>query len=109
MRLNDLPATSIPVPLVCYTLADQERMASARGYFAWQSRLVLPELGNRVLEVGCGVGNFTSLLLDYEIVVGIDIEPDCVDRLKQRYPACSNLYAFAYGVNDPDLLSLMLE
>jgi SAM-dependent methyltransferase len=81
-------------------------MSSATRYFAWQSRLVLPELGQRVLEVGCGVGNFTSMLLDRELVVGVDIEADCVNRLKERYPERPNLCGFACSVNDPDLLDL---
>ena len=42
-------------------------MTRARNYFAWQSRLVVRELGQRVLEVGCGIGNFTGLLLDREL------------------------------------------
>ena len=46
-----------------YTLEDQERMSRAENYFAWQSRLVARELGRRVVEVGCGLGNFTGMLL----------------------------------------------
>ena len=34
-------------------------MSRAANYFEWQSRLVLPELGRRVIEIGCGIGNFT--------------------------------------------------
>jgi len=67
-------------------------MAKARNYFAWQGRLVMPELGQRVVEVGCGTGNFTGMLLDREMVVSIDIEPDCVERLQARYPNRPNLY-----------------
>lgn len=67
-------------------------MAAAKNYFAWQARLVLPELGRRVVEVGCGVGNFTRFLLDRDAVVALDSEPDCIDRLRQRYPD-SNLHA----------------
>jgi SAM-dependent methyltransferase len=44
--------------------------------------------------VGCGLGNFTSKLLDRELVVALDIEPDCVERLKQRYANRQNLLAF---------------
>jgi len=79
---------------LAYTLEDQERMKRAKNYFAWQSRLVTRELGQRVVEVGCGLGNFTSSLLDRELVVALDVEPDCVERLKARYPNRSNLMAF---------------
>jgi SAM-dependent methyltransferase len=77
-----------------YTIADQERMARAPNYFAWQSRLVLPALGRRVVEVGCGLGNFTGMLLDREAVIALDAEPACVERLRQRYPGRPNLHAF---------------
>lgn len=74
-------------------LADQRRMSRAKNYFAWQARLVKRELGQRVLEVGCGIGNFTRLLLDREAVLAIDIEPACVGELKRRFPGASNLQA----------------
>ena len=85
--------------LTTYTLQDQERMAVAKNYFAWQGRLVTRELGRRVVEVGCGVGNFTRLLLDREVVIAVDVEPDCVERLRQRYPQQRNLHAFACDAN----------
>ena len=97
---------SLPKPVASYTISDQERMSKATRYFAWQKRLVGWELGQRVLEIGCGVGNFTSMLLDREIVVGIDIEPGCIEKLKQRFPGHQNLHAFACDVNDPAFLDL---
>lgn len=70
-------------------------MSSATNYFAWQSEMVTRELGRRVVEVGCGIGNFTRMLLDREAVIALDIEPECVERLKERYPDRPNLHAFA--------------
>lgn len=66
-------------------------MAKAKNYLAWQARLILPELGSRVVEVGCGAGNFTCRLLDRKIVVAVDSEPECLDRLRERYPQQPNL------------------
>jgi SAM-dependent methyltransferase len=77
-----------------YTITDQERMAHARNYFAWQARLVLPEVGQRVIEVGCGIGNFTGELLDRETVFAVDVDPACIERLHQRYPTQPNLFAW---------------
>jgi SAM-dependent methyltransferase len=70
-----------------YIVEDQQRMSRARNYFAWQARLILPELGRRVLEIGCGIGNFTELLADREAVIAIDAEPDCIMLVKARCPA----------------------
>ena len=94
-----MPARLHPVHSASYALADQERMANAKCYLEWLSRLITPELGRRVVEVGCGLGNFTEKLLDRELVVALDIEADCVARLKERFAGRENLYAL---VSDPE-------
>jgi ubiquinone/menaquinone biosynthesis C-methylase UbiE len=72
------------VPDSAYTVADQQRMAAATNYFEWQRRLVGEFIGNRVLEVGCGMGNFTRLLLDRELVVGVDIDANVIRAHRQQ-------------------------
>ena len=89
-----------------YTLEDQERMTKAENYFAWQYRLAAKELGRRVIEIGCGIGNFTGLLLDREAVIAVDAEPGCIERLKQRYPDRRNLHAFTCDLAAPEFLEL---
>jgi SAM-dependent methyltransferase len=96
----------IPVDHAAYTLADQQRMSQAKNYFAWQSRLVGSELGPRVLEVGCGVGNFTATLLNRDAVIAVDVEPECIQRLKQRFPDRDNLHAFVCDVLSPEFRDL---
>jgi SAM-dependent methyltransferase len=86
------------VDRTAYTLEDQDRMTAAENYFAWQSRLIRRELGRRVLEVGCGLGNFTKLLLDRDAVIAVDVEPACIQRLKQRFAGRSNLHAVVCDV-----------
>jgi SAM-dependent methyltransferase len=93
-------------PSASFILEDQARMAKARNYFAWQGRMVMPELGQRIVEVGCGTGNFTGMLLDREMVVSIDVEPDCVERLKARYPDRSNLYVSCCDAGSATLADL---
>ncbi len=74
-----------------YTIEDQRLMTPAKNYFAWQCRLVTRELGRRVVEIGCGIGNFTGTLLDGRVVLALDAEPLCVEQLKSRYPSAANL------------------
>lgn len=81
-------------------------MARARNYFAWQARLVIPELGRRVIEVGCGIGNFTGALLDRELVIALDIDPRCVRRLEQRYAGRPNLRAMVCEPGSTEFASL---
>ena len=68
-------------------------MTRAKNYFAWQSRLVTRELGQRIVEVGCGIGNFTGLLLDRELVIALDREEACIASLRHRFPDRANLQA----------------
>jgi ubiquinone/menaquinone biosynthesis C-methylase UbiE len=92
----------MPAAVPSYTLEDQERMTRAANYFAWQHRLVSRELGRRVVEIGCGIGNFTRLMLDREAILAVDAEPGCIDRLTQRFPHQSNLRAVACDVMAPE-------
>ncbi len=64
--------------------SDLEVMAHATNYRDWMYRRVGPFLGRRVLEVGAGIGNFTQLLLDRELVVPTDISRVCLSRLEER-------------------------
>jgi len=84
-------------------------MSAAKNYFAWQGRLVTRELGQRVLEIGCGTGNFTGVLLDRELVIALDREQACVERLLARYPGRQNLRAFPGSVTDAEFGRLAAE
>jgi SAM-dependent methyltransferase len=96
----------VPQPSTGFTLEDQRQMTRAKNYFAWQSRLVLREVGQRVVEVGCGIGNLTGLLLDRELVVALDPEAACVDRLRERYGPRENLQALVCDTEGPEFLEL---
>jgi len=89
-----------------YTVEDQERMTRATNYFEWQRKLVVGELGKRVVEVGCGIGNFTGMLLDREAVIALDREPDCIARLEARFPGRANLYAVVGDASHPSISDL---
>ncbi len=89
-----------------YTLEDQALMARAVHYFAWQAKVIVPELGQRVVEVGCGTGNFTRFLLDREVVVAVDIEAACVEALRERYPGQANLRTAISNPEDRDFRQL---
>jgi SAM-dependent methyltransferase len=67
-----------------YMLRDQRRMALAKNYYAWQARLVRGEIGARVIDAGCGIGNFTARILDRELVVAVDHDAEAIRRLAAR-------------------------
>lgn len=89
-----------------YTVRDQQRMEAASRYFQWQYQLASQYIGRRVLEVGCGVGNVTRLLEDRDLVVGIDVETECVTERTKRYSGCTNIQSELLDVLDPSFPAL---
>jgi SAM-dependent methyltransferase len=65
--------------------------ALAGPYFEWQLRQFTPFLGARVADVGCGVGNFCGYLLDRELYLGIDLDPDLTGEQQSEFGAASNV------------------
>ena len=92
-----------------YTVADQQRMTKAKRYFDWQSDLSKAQLGRRVLEIGCGLGNFTERLLDRELVVGIDIDPNCIRHHQHRFAGKPHIRSRVIDALDPAFLHLRDE
>lgn len=89
-----------------YTVRDQERMEFATRYFQWQFAMAAKHLGPRVMEIGCGLGNFTQHLLDRELVVGIDVEPQVLEGRKRRFAGRSNLIGICMDVMAPEFVEL---
>ena len=81
-------------------------MTRARNYFAWLHRVVSRELGRRVVEIGCGVGNFTATLLDRETVIAVDNDLECLARVRDRFPNQPNLHVFVGDVSDDAFLDV---
>jgi SAM-dependent methyltransferase len=81
-------------------------MQAARRYFAWQARLATEQIGRRVVEIGCGLGNFTEHLLDREQIIALDVVEDCLDHLRGRFPSRANLVARRMDVQDPEFREL---
>lgn len=74
-----------------YLLRDLGKMSAATRYFAWQKRLASPYLGSRIVEAGCGIGNFTETLKDRESVLSVDAEECCIERHHRRFQHCRNI------------------
>jgi SAM-dependent methyltransferase len=92
-------------PEIDYMLRDQALMSAAKNYFAWQARLALPKLGRRVLEIGCGTGNFTQHLLDRELVIALDHEPQMLERVRSRFSGAGNLRTVLADAEDADAIA----
>jgi ubiquinone/menaquinone biosynthesis C-methylase UbiE len=89
-----------------YTVLDQQRMTAATRYFAWQSRLASREVGARVVEVGCGIGNFTATLADRELVIALDVEASCIEKHRDRFRNSLNIQSRMMDACAPEFHSL---
>ena len=69
-----------------------------RRYDRWIYNRLRPFLGQRVLEVGCGLGNFTPFLLDRELVVATDLSAEYCAAVAARFPGASNLVVIPHDI-----------
>jgi len=70
---------------------DLHVLHEARRYRSWLFSLIQPHLGQRILEVGSGIGNYTDMLLDKKCVVATDIDETYVGILSERFSNTSNV------------------
>jgi glycosyltransferase involved in cell wall biosynthesis len=88
------------------------RMATLAPYNRWLHERFEHFLGDRILEVGSGVGNQTRFFIDErERVVASDIEPHYIRELTSRFSDRSNLRiaSFAFPLQDGDRADLEAE
>ena len=66
-------------------------LEEASAYNQWIFDKVQPWLGKGILEVGCGIGNLTGLLLRAGKVVASDMNPHLLQRVDKKFGSHSNL------------------
>lgn len=82
-------------------------MEGAENYYRWQFEIMASHLGQRVIEIGCGVGEFTRLLLGREKVVSVDIEPATIEYARRRFQDAPNWEGVVADADDEQLPSLL--
>lgn len=87
------------------------RMSHLGPYNAWLHARFDGYLGQRILEVGSGVGNQTRFFDDRERVVASDIEPHYVRELRTKYEGRSNIRigSFQFPLSEVDAADLAAE
>ena len=85
---------------------DLQIMAPARNYSRWIYEQFRPHLGQRLIECGAGIGNFTELLLDRELVVAVDAYQPCLEQLAQRFSAAKQVVPVHMDISSPRLCEL---
>jgi len=66
-------------------------LEEAPAYNQWIFDKVKPWLGKGILEVGCGIGNLTGLLVQAGKVVASDMNPQYLQRVGEKFGSHSNL------------------
>jgi glycosyltransferase involved in cell wall biosynthesis len=104
-------AVSAVWTLVKYRFID-DRFTTHDGYYVLQSmrrarglnRWILSQFreftGQRVLEAGCGIGNFTELLLDRERLICVDNDSLYVEMANWRLGHLENVVTFKADLSD---------
>jgi glycosyltransferase involved in cell wall biosynthesis len=77
-----------------------QSMRRARGLNKWILEQFCPYVGQRVLEAGCGIGNFTELLLDRERLICLDNDPLYVEMLNWRLGHLENVRTLQFDLAD---------
>jgi SAM-dependent methyltransferase len=72
----------------------------------WLFEEISPFLGQRVLEVGCGMGNFARYMIDRELYIGTDTSVTSVDYVKEAFSDSANVVSVVTDVTDDDFLKL---
>ena len=85
------------------------RLRHARRYNEWVWSQVAPYVGDRVLEVGCGVGSATEFLRNRQRVVATDNNPQYLELMRARFRHHPNIAVQAINWEQPDLTALRAE
>lgn len=83
------------------------RMATVERYNDWIHEELVGSVGQRVLEVGCGIGNMTEYFVDRDLLVGVDLLPASVELTRQRHATRDNVLAHLGDITDTDLVSAL--
>ncbi|HEY9290783.1 MAG TPA: class I SAM-dependent methyltransferase [Microlunatus sp.] len=64
---------------------DLEQRDDQRNYRRYQYDLIAPHCGPELLEVGAGLGDFSSQFTDRERLIVTDVDPEAVDSMARRF------------------------
>lgn len=89
-----------------YDVQDLERMQQAPRYIRWVFGLIAPHVGQRVLEVGAGIGNYSEFLVACESLTLVDQSSACCAALRSRFQSQDGVRVLQMDICNPDVLAL---
>jgi len=85
----------------------QETLRPRQNYNRWIYESVRTHIGERVLEVGCGIGNITQFMRFKELVYGIDISREMLGMINQKCGKLTNFKSSRFDIEKDDVGKLM--
>jgi glycosyltransferase involved in cell wall biosynthesis len=81
-----------------------QSVRKARGFNRWMYRTIQKYVGQRVLEAGCGIGNFTEMLLDRSRLVCADLDDFYVEMIGRRFGHLENIRTIKTDLATQDVI-----
>ena len=75
-------------------------LARASKYNNYIFRCIEPWLGNKILEVGAGIGNITYYLIPKRQVIATELSDEYINILRRRFKGCPNLEIEKYDLRE---------
>lgn len=91
------------------SLEIQRRLSHARNYNNWLFRQIERYTLNRILEVGCALGNFTKKIIDRELICAIDIEDGYIRTITEAFKGAANFKAIKCDISSAQARELKHE
>src|SRR3954453_7127595 len=85
----------------------QASMEHASNYNRWIAGQARSHVGSRVLDAGCGSGNLAAMLLDRQLVVGVDVWDEFVGLVRERFAAAPNFHVHRFDLTDPAMVEAL--
>jgi SAM-dependent methyltransferase len=85
----------------------QACMQQASNYNAWIADQARAHVGTRVLDAGVGSGNLSAMLLDRDLVVGVDVWDEFVDLSRKRFAGNPNFEVHRFDLTDPAMVDTL--
>jgi SAM-dependent methyltransferase len=96
-----------PLPANDDRVGIQTLMDAASNYNRWIADQARAHVGCRVLDAGCGAGNLMAMLLDRELVVGVDVWDEFVGIVGRRFAHHTNVWVHRFDLCDPAMVEAL--
>jgi phospholipid N-methyltransferase len=84
-------------------------LKDANNYNDWLTQQFKPFLGNRVMELGAGIGNMAKHLLDREQLLLVERDPEYLKHLRENFSSHSQIKILCEDLENPDTFERVLK